>query len=52
MDLDANSFVALAAVAWAAAFDVSCAPGGHRPHKYDFPALVKTLRERLPTLEG
>jgi len=33
-----------------AAFDVSCLPGGHRPEKYDFAALEKQLRIKLPSL--
>lgn len=34
----------------AAAFDVACLPGGHRPEKYDFAELEKRLREKLPSL--
>lgn len=36
--------------AGAAAFDVACLPGGHRPEKYDFAELEKRLREKLPSL--
>jgi tellurite resistance protein len=36
--------------AQSAAFDVACLPGGHRPEKYDFAALVEKLKEKLPSL--
>jgi hypothetical protein len=36
--------------AQSAAFDVACLPGGHRPDKYDFAALVEKLKEKLPSL--
>ena len=36
----------------AAAFDIACLPGGHRPEKYDFDALAERLRAKLPTLVG
>lgn len=38
------------AFAASAAFDVSVLPGGHRPEKYDFAALVAQLRKKLPLL--
>jgi hypothetical protein len=34
----------------AGAFDVACLPSGHRPDKYDFEALEKRIRDRLPSL--
>jgi len=34
----------------AAAFDISCIPGGHRPEKFQFADLEARLREKLPAL--
>jgi hypothetical protein len=36
--------------AQSAVFDVICLPGGHRPDKYDFEALVTRLKTKLPSL--
>jgi len=36
--------------AQSAVFDVTCLPGGHRPDKYDFDALVERLETKLPSL--
>ncbi len=36
--------------AQSAVFDVTCLPGGHRPDKYDFDALVERLKTKLPSL--
>jgi hypothetical protein len=36
--------------AQSAVFDVTCLPGGHRPDKYDFDALVERLMTKLPSL--
>ena len=36
--------------AQSAVFDVLCLPGGHRPDKYDFDALVDRLKTKLPSL--
>jgi hypothetical protein len=37
--------------ATAAANDIACLPGGGRPERYDFEALVARLRERLPQVK-
>jgi tellurite resistance protein len=34
----------------AAAFDIVCLPGGHRPEKFQFSDLEARLREKLPAL--
>ncbi|HEX3854464.1 MAG TPA: hypothetical protein VHW01_26055 [Polyangiaceae bacterium] len=34
----------------AAAFDIVCLPGGHRPEKFQFADLEARLREKLPAL--
>jgi tellurite resistance protein len=34
----------------AAAFDIVCQPGGHRPEKFQFADLEARLREKLPAL--
>lgn len=38
--------------AQSAVFDVTCLPGGHRPDKYDFEALVERLKVKLPSLQA
>ena len=42
---------ALRVRATAAANDIACLPGGGRPERYDFQALVLRLRERLPQVK-
>ena len=34
----------------AAAFDIVCLPGGHRPEKFQFADLEARLKEKLPAL--
>ncbi len=37
-------------LATAAAFDITCLPGGNRPEKFEFGKLEARLREKMPSL--